>query len=238
MLLLRYLLLGVSFALFGSGVALVGYDVWIAYQIRQLLGRGTEPGETESLPFHTPAAGRASGGERDIRFGLGGKLAGLALLALLAGESIAVVPDGSAGVRVSEISGVRPGTLYPGVHLVLPLFESIATYDTKERVYLTSAVEQTIAVAAVSTNPAPGTGGGSVFPAPPANGRAKHKADVLIVQAREGLAMGLGIAVRYRLDPQKLGYIHANVPQPVEEEVVAPVVSSIFRDVAAEYVVR
>lgn len=227
MLLLRYLLLGLSFALFGSGVALVGYDIWIAYQLRRLLGREAAPGEMASIPFPPPAASRILDPNRAIRFGLGAKLAGLAFLALLAGQSIAVVPDGTAGVCVSQISGVRPGTLYPGVHLVLPLFEHIVTYDTKERVYLTSAV-QTPVSGPISTGPL----------APAAPGAPKQTGELLIVQAREGLSMGLGIAVRYRLDPQKLGYIHANVPQPVDQEVVAPVVSSIFRNVAAEYVVR
>jgi len=50
---------------------------------------------------------------------------GLAVLPLLISESIAVVPDGSAGVRLSQIWGVRPGTLYPGVHLVTPLIDSV-----------------------------------------------------------------------------------------------------------------
>src|SRR4029077_12025318 len=60
----------------------------------------------------------------------------------------------------------------------------------------------------------------------------------LTVQAREGLSMGIGVAVRYRLGAQRLGCIHSNVPQPVEPEVIAPIVSSIFREVAAGYVVR
>jgi len=69
-----------------------------------------------------------------------------------------VIPDGAAGVRVSEIWGARPGTLYPGVHLVTPLVDSVAIYDTREQVYSTQAAE----------NP-------------------KQKGDVLTVQAREGL---------------------------------------------------
>ena len=36
------------------------------------------------------------------------------------------------------------------------------------------------------------------------------------------LTVGLAVAVRYRLDPSKLAYIHANLPQPVEEEMIAP----------------
>jgi len=78
----------------------------------------------------------------------------------------------AASVRVSEIWGARPGTLYPGVHLVTPLVDSIAIYDTREQVYSTLAAE----------NP-------------------KQKGDALTVQAREGLNIGLAVSVRYRLDP-------------------------------------
>ena len=120
-----------------------------------------------------------------------------------------MIPDGAAGVRVSQISGARPGTLYPGVHLITPLIDSIAIYDTREQVYTTLASE----------NP-------------------KLKGDVLDVQAREGLNIGLAVSVRYRLDPKRLDSIHTNLPQPVGEQVVAPVVSTIYRQLAPNYMTR
>jgi len=58
------------------------------------------------------------------------------------------------------------------------------------------------------------------------------------VQAREGLNIGLAVSVRYRLDPQRLSYIHANLPQPVGDEVVAPTVATIYRQLAPNYVTR
>jgi regulator of protease activity HflC (stomatin/prohibitin superfamily) len=219
--LLKFLLLGLSFALFGTAAGLVGYDVWIAYQLRRLLTRGTAEGETAPLPFLAPAAQtRPAESARPVRWSLAGRLACLALVPFLLSGSMSVVPDGYAGVRVSEISGVQSGTLYPGLHLVTPFVEHIATYDLRDHIYATSAY----AGKAAETSAAAGTG--------------QRKVEVLTVQAREGLAMGIGVAVRYRLDAQRLGFIHTNVPQPVEPEVIAPVVSSIFRDVAAGYVVR
>ncbi len=219
MLLLRYLFLAASVALFGSTAALVGYDVFVALQLQRLLGRVKSPEDATQSLFSSPESASSTGSAgRLIRWRLGAKLAGLALVALLLGESIEVVPDGNAGIRISQVSGVRPGTLYPGVHLVLPMVEHIVSYEIRDHIYATSA---------------------SAMPTPAAAaGTTEHKAELLTVQAREGLSMGLGVAVRYRLDPQRLGYIHANVPQPVEEQVIAPVVSSIFRDVAAGYVVR
>jgi len=219
--LLKYLLLGLSFALFGTAAGLVGYDVWIAYQLRRLLQRGVAEGETAPLPFSASVARRSvTDSGRVVRWSLAGRLACVALVPLLLSGSMSVVPDGYAGVRVSEISGVRPGTLYPGLHLVTPFVEHIATYDLRDHIYATSAY----AGKAAENKAAAGT--------------AEHKAEVLTVQAREGLSMGIGVAVRYRLDAQRLGFIHSNVPQPVEPEVIAPIVSSIFREVAAGYVVR
>jgi len=52
------------------------------------------------------------------------------------------------------------------------------------------------------------------------------------------LSIGLAITVRYKFDPAKLDYIHANLPQPVEKEIVPPVVSSVFRELAPNYTVR
>jgi regulator of protease activity HflC (stomatin/prohibitin superfamily) len=67
---------------------------------------------------------------------------------------------------------------------------------------------------------------------------AAARNEILTVQSREGLTIGLAISVRYRLDPQRLAYIHANLAQPVDTEIVAPVVSTAFRDLAPNYVVR
>ncbi len=58
------------------------------------------------------------------------------------------------------------------------------------------------------------------------------------MQAREGLSVGLAVTVRYRIDPRRLDYIQANLPQPVDDQIVAPVVTSAFREVAPNYIVR
>src|SRR5207245_9343633 len=146
---------------------------------------------------------------RPRRWWLAWQLTVAGALLLLITESFAVIPDGAAGVRVSEFWGARPGTLYPGMHLITPLVDSIAIYDTREQVYSTVAAE----------NP-------------------KQKGDLLTVQAREGLNIGLAVSVRYRLDPKRLDSIPRQLPQPVGEQVVAPVVSTIYRQLARNYITR
>ena len=44
------------------------------------------------------------------------------------------------------------------------------------------------------------------------------KAEVLNVQSKEGLSIGLAVMLRYRLDPSRLDYIQLHLPQPVDSE--------------------
>lgn len=203
MLALKYLLMVVGFGLFGSASALVVYDIYLSAQLRKLLRR-----DDAAAPEGTgmPVAARPFG---PVRWPLAARLAAVAALVLFAACSIVVIPDGWAGVRISQFSGVRPGTLYPGVHFVLPFAGSVALYDTREKVYETLAQET------------PG-----------------RSADVLTVQAREGLNIGIAVNVRYRLDPRRLAYIHVNLPQPADQEVVAPTVAAVYRQLAPNYMTR
>jgi regulator of protease activity HflC (stomatin/prohibitin superfamily) len=203
MLALKYLLMILGVGLFGSAGALVAYDVFLATPLRRLLGGR---GGGDAAPEVGPLAGRPF---RPVRARLALQLAAAGALAILITETIVVIPDGAAGVRISQISGARPGTLYPGVHLIMPLVDSVTIYDTREQVYATLASE----------NP-------------------KLKGDVLNVQASEGLNIGLAVSVRYRLDPNRLDSIHKNLPQAVGEQVVAPVVSTIYRQLAPHYMTQ
>jgi regulator of protease activity HflC (stomatin/prohibitin superfamily) len=201
MLVLKYLLMILGVGIFGSATALVLYDIYLSAQLLRLLRRETRGADEGRLLDERPP--------RPVRWRLASQLVLLAIVPVLFALSIVVIPDGSAGVRISQIWGARPGTLYPGVHIVAPLIDGVVLYDTREQVYTTSA-----------TN-APKSGN-----------------EILTVQAREGLNIGLAVSVRYRLDPQRLTYIHANLPQPVGDEVVAPTVATIYRQLAPNYVTR
>jgi regulator of protease activity HflC (stomatin/prohibitin superfamily) len=206
MLVLKYLLVILGIGLFGSSGALVVYDIYLSSQLRRLLGRRRDETTGEVAPENSAEVGRPL---RPVRWGLAQRLAAAALLPLLVAFSIAVVPDGFAGVRVSQIWGARPGTLYPGVHFITPLVDSVELYSTREQEYTTAA---------------------SHFP--------KSENEILTVQAREGLNIGLAVSVRYRLDAQRLSYIHANLPRRVDDEVVAPTVATIYRQLAPNYITR
>src|SRR6266566_6505805 len=143
----------------------------------------------------------------------------LALLAwgpILLAFGIVVMPSGMGGVRISQTSGTLPGTLYPGAHFLTPLAESIDLFDTRDQLFTAGAVED-----------------GKV-----AGGKRAPGGELLNVQAKEGLSLGLAITVRYRLDPKHLDYIQANLPQPIEKEIVPAVVASAWRELVPNYTVR
>jgi regulator of protease activity HflC (stomatin/prohibitin superfamily) len=143
----------------------------------------------------------------------------LALLAwgpILLALGIVVVPSGMGGVRISQTSGTLPETLYPGAHFLTPLAESIVLFDTRDQLFTTGAVEDGKIVA----------------------GKRAPAGEFLNVQAKEGLSLGLAITVRYRLDPKHLDYIQANLPQPIEREIVPAVVASAWRELVPNYTVR
>ena len=62
-------------------------------------------------------------------------LAMAACLPLLVAASIVVVPSGMGGVRISQIDGTLPGTLYPGVHFITPLVDSVQIFDLRDHLF-------------------------------------------------------------------------------------------------------
>jgi regulator of protease activity HflC (stomatin/prohibitin superfamily) len=114
------------------------------------------------------------------------------------------------------MSGTVPGTLYPGAHMVMPLVEDVALFDTRDQVFTTGDSESL----------------------KPSAGGLPSRPQLLDVQAKEGLTLGLAITVRYRLDAKRLDYIQGNLPRPVEQEIVPPTIASVWREIVPNYTVR
>jgi regulator of protease activity HflC (stomatin/prohibitin superfamily) len=201
MLALKYLLITCGLGMMIAAVCILTYDLYRELLYRRML--------------QTPG-GAASAAPVVVRWRTSLALGMLAWGPLLVAFSIVVIPSGMAGVRVSEMSGTVPGALYPGAHLVAPLLEDVALFDTRDQIFTTGVSEDGNAAAAnVST-----------------------KAQLLDVQAKEGLTLGLAITVRYRLDAKKLDYIQGNLPRPVEKEIVPPTIASVWREIVPNYTVR
>jgi len=182
MLIFRYVLFTGAAALLATAAGILLADVWFAM-------RASRP----------PV----------LRWRLAGRVASAAVLALLPALSLAVVPNGAAGVRVSQLSGKVTGPLYAGTHLVAPLLQQMEVYDIRDQVYSTIPADV-----------------------------PKDRSPVLKVYSKEGLPVGLGITVRYQLDPQRLTYMQSNLPRPVETEIMPGVVANAFRQTISGYMVR
>ncbi len=200
MLFMKYLLLSAGIAMFVIAAGILSYDAYllIVYQRRRL-----HPEPEAGAPGPTPA----------VRWRTSVALVMLAWAPLLVSAGIVIVPSGMAGVRVSQTKGTLAGTLYPGVHFVVPLVERVELFNTRDQLFTTGISEDGLA-------------------------KGVAKGEALHVQAKEGLTLGLAITVRYQIDPKRLDYIEANLPQPLEKEIVPPVVATAWRELVPGYTVR
>jgi regulator of protease activity HflC (stomatin/prohibitin superfamily) len=204
MLLLKYLLVSAGIAMFVIAAGILTYDAYLllAWQRRRL---HPEP--------EAAAAALPLGFAPKIRWRTSAAFVMLAWAPLLISAGIVIVPSGMAGVRVSQTKGTLAGTLYPGVHFVVPLVERVDLFNTRDQLFTTGIDEDSLA-------------------------KGSAKGEALNVQAKEGLTLGLAITVRYQIDPKRLDYIEANLPQPLEKEIVPPVVATAWRELVPGYTVR
>jgi len=177
MLVFKYLLMTLGGGMFVAGIGVAAYDLWLGVQYQRKVNAGVESAPPEPVRWRTTVA-----------------LCLMAWAPILVALSFIMVPSGMAGVRISQTRGTEPGTLYPGVHGVIPLLEHVELFDMRDKLYTTGVVDNSKKT---------GTG---------------TKAEVLNVQSKEGLSIGLAVMLRYRLDPSRLDYIQLHLPQPVDSE--------------------
>jgi regulator of protease activity HflC (stomatin/prohibitin superfamily) len=196
MIALKLLLTLAGVLLLAAALGIPLYGLWIRMARERRKARGEE----------------ITSGQEEILWRTSAALLLVACFPLLVASSIVVVPSGMGGVRVSQLSGTLPGTLYPGAHFITPLVESEQTFDLRDHLFTAGIAEE---------------GAKSATPK-----------NALSVQSREGLNIGLAVTVRYRLDPNKLASIQAHMPQPVDKELVPPVVASAWRELTPAYTVQ
>jgi regulator of protease activity HflC (stomatin/prohibitin superfamily) len=202
MIALKMLLTVVGFMLIAAAVAIPLYALWLRIQSARkrkandgelFLDSGMVEPEPAPIAWRMPIA-----------------LALAGCLPLLVANSMVIVPSGMGGVRISQIGGTEPGTLYPGLHFVTPMVETVQLFDLRDHLFTAGVVDA---------------------------GKPGLKNE-MTVQSREGLNIGLAVTVRYRLDSNKLASVQAHLPQPADKELVPPVVSSAWRELAPSYTVR
>ena len=208
MLALRILLMVAGVLLLATAVGIPLYELWM--RVRVLLKK--ENGNSGSMGTKLVEAA-----PEPMQWRLPAALALVGYLPMLIAAGIVVVPSGMGGVRVSQIAGTLPGTLYPGVHWVAPLVQSVKMFDLRDHLFTAGITDE----------------GGK---------DSKQKAGLgkegLDVQSREGLNIALAVTVRYHLDPRRLDHVEEHLPQPVDKELVPPVVASAWRELTPGYTVQ
>jgi regulator of protease activity HflC (stomatin/prohibitin superfamily) len=202
MIALKMLLTVAGVVMMAVAVAIPLYGVWL--RIRSAMKK--KPGE-DGLFLESGVAEPEPG---PIAWRVPVAMALVGCLPLMIANSMVVVPSGMGGVRISQIGGTEPGTLYPGLHFVTPLVESVQMFDLRDHLFTAGVVDA---------------------------GKPGLK-NAMTVQSREGLIIGLAVTVRYRLDPNKLASVQAHLEQPADKELVPPVVASAWRQLAPSYTVR
>ncbi|MGA7525454.1 MAG: SPFH domain-containing protein [Acidobacteriaceae bacterium] len=212
MLALKELLIVAGALLLASALGITLYDLWAWIDYHWKLRSAasdteTALSDTESRKPEPPMPG-------PVRWRTAAMLGIAACLPWLIADGIVVIPAGMGGVRVSQMRGTLPGTLYSGAHFVTPLMESVPMFDLRDQLFTTGVVE----------------GSGAK--------KAGLEMQPLDVQSKEGLDIGLAITVRYRLDPKRLDWMETHLPQPIDQQMVPAVVASAWRDLAPSYTVR
>jgi regulator of protease activity HflC (stomatin/prohibitin superfamily) len=194
----------------GALVLAIGAAITL-YDLWRLLERSRKPADELGGAVHDAP--------EPVRWRSSIALALAACVPMLIASSIVVVSSGMGGVRISDDRGTLPGTLYSGVHFIAPLGEHVQTFDLRDKVFSTAMPGE---------KPTPAD-------------KAKDKlpeSEPMSVQSKEGLSIGLAIAVRYRLDPHRLDYVQTHLPPAIDKELVAPIVDSAWRELTPNYTVR
>ncbi len=120
MLAMKWLLMAVGVAMFGTAAGVVAYDVYLAMQFQKLMGSG-ELGAVDE-----------AGASRPIRWNLAVLRFSWVWAALLLALAISMLPAGRAKAGMERISIARLRTLHPGPDLIEPLVQREAVHERLE----------------------------------------------------------------------------------------------------------
>ncbi len=129
-----------------------------------------------------------------------------ALLAIFA-QAFVVVPNGRIGVVFNTFSGVKPGGLIPGAHIIVPFVENVAYYDVQLR-------ERTLSRR--------GEGGPNID-------------ESIKALSKEGLEISADVTVQYQVKVAEITSLHKEIGPDFVDRVIIPQVRSEFRDMVGQF---
>jgi regulator of protease activity HflC (stomatin/prohibitin superfamily) len=138
-------------------------------------------------------------------FGVAGL--GLGILIFIGAQAFVSVPVGSVAIVVNRLTGLKPGALEPGAHIVLPGIETPFYYNTRLQ-------ELTLSRR--------GEGGPDID-------------ESIKALSKEGLEISVDITVQFRIIPSKASELHREVGADYINVVIRPQVRSKVRDSLGQF---
>lgn len=139
--------------------------------------------------------------------GLGLGLLGVGAVVAIVGGALVIVPAGQVGVVFSALSGVKPGSLGEGVHLVTPGVDKVILYEARLQEITLSRV---------------GEGG-------------PNTDDSIPARSKEGLDISADVTVQFRVLRPEAAQLHKELGPRYIETVIRPQVRSKVRDAIGQY---
>ena len=135
---------------------------------------------------------------------------GLAILIpfaiIFSGSLINIIPAGQVGVVFNLFGGVEKRILREGVNVIIPIIESVTTYDARKISYnFTDTYEE-------------GNVGQSIK-----------------CQTNDGQQVDIDVTVIVHLDKNKAWKLHQDLGKDYAEKLIVPQTRSIFRNIVAKY---
>ena len=215
MLFLRYLLLIIGFGLFAGAAAILVYDLYLIFRGRKpLSGEATGSSQNDSPELSPELQPQSPAAPWGLLMQASREVRWQAARKVAIAGIFPVLAGLSIVVIPSGSAGVRVSQMHgPLTRTLYPgVHWIVPLVDHVELYNIRDGVFSTTV--------------------------AEKDPEILKIQTKEGLSVALAVTVRYRLDASKLAYIYANLPQPVESQIVPPEVASAFRELGPNYLVR
>ena len=133
------------------------------------------------------------------------------LLGLVMFRPYVIIDNGEGGVVFSKITGVAPEPLKPGFHIIVPVIQSVTSYDTKVRTYTMSSRR--------------------------AEGQVTGD-DSLIALTSDGQKVTLDVTVRYALPLGTLPKLHQEIGESFVSRIIRPQARAVVRTICAQHPVQ
>jgi len=135
MIAMKLLLMVAGVLLLARAVEIPLYGLWMRMQNARRKSGGEESLNSETRNEEPAVEARPVNWRQPVALAVAG------CVPLLMATGLVVVPSGMGGVVISQMRGTLPGTLYPGVHFITPMVDTVQTFDLRDHFFTAGVLE-------------------------------------------------------------------------------------------------